>query len=203
MTPTTPDTLRRPSRLDLAHGRLLLVGSGAFAVHQLPQWCVLLRRWYGIQVRVCLTHSASRLVASDAIAAACGAPVEGPGWRTADGLVPHRQLAAWPDIVLVAPATAAFLAKLALGVGDSLALSVVLDTTAPIVVAPSLPDGTSRRAAVQRHLRTLDEDGYRLVPTTAGRSLADGSETVGALADLPTILRHVAVAAAQSGSEVR
>lgn len=203
MTPATTDALRRPARLDLPRSRVLMVGSGAFAVNQMPQWCVLLRRWYDVHVRVCLTHSAARLVATDAIAAACGAPVAGPEWGTSRGIVPHRELAAWPDLVVVAPATATFVAKLALGLGDSLALSAVLDTTAPVVVAPSIPDGTGRRPTIKQHVRTLREDGYSVVPTTSGRSLADGSETLGAMADFPTILRHMAAAAAEIDSEIQ
>ncbi len=102
MTPA-PETFSRPRDLPLARGRLLLIGTGAFGVTQLPQWIVALRRWYGVDVRTSVTHSAVRLVAPGALAVASGHAVAGPDWDTSTGRVPHRDLASWPDLVIVDP----------------------------------------------------------------------------------------------------
>lgn len=121
-----------------------------------------------------MTHSAVRLVAPGALAVASGHAVAGPDWDTSTGRVPHRDLASWPDLVIVAPATTAFIGKLAHGQPDSLALACAMDTSAPVVVAPSLPEGTSRFPPVVRNLRSLAADGIFVVPTIAGVSLDDG-----------------------------
>lgn len=191
----------RPAELPLPRGQAVLVGTGAWGVVQLPQWVVALRRWYDWRIRVCLTHTAASLVASDALAAASGNPVVGPGWPTAGGLVPHRELAAWADVVVVAPATAAFLGKLAHGIPDSLALAVTLDTLAPVVLAPSLPDGAVGNPAVVENLERLERFGFRLVPTVPGRALSDGGPTAGAMAALPAVLRVLHGALARSGPD--
>jgi phosphopantothenoylcysteine decarboxylase/phosphopantothenate--cysteine ligase len=171
---TGPETFSRPRDLPLARGRLLLIGTGAFGVTQLPQWIVALRRWYGVDVRTCVTHSAVRLVAPGALAVASGHAVAGPDWDTSTGRVPHRDLASWPDLVM--------------------------DTPAPVVVAPSLPEGTSRFPPVVRNLRSLAADGIVVVPTVAGVSLDDGGPTTGAMAGLVDILRHARQAVHAPGS---
>ncbi len=199
MTPA-PETFSRPRDLPLARGRLLLIGTGAFGVTQLPQWIVALRRWYGVDVRTCVTHSAVRLVAPGALAVASGHAVAGPDWDTSTGRVPHRDLASWPDLVIVAPATTAFIGKLAHGQPDSLALACAMDTSAPVVVAPSLPEGTSRFPPVVRNLRSLAADGIFVVPTIAGVSLDDGGPTTGAMAGLVDILRPARHAVHAPGS---
>lgn len=180
--------------IELPRGRLLLVGTGAFAVTALPSWIALMQTWYGWSIRVCLTHSAQRLVSREALAAVTQAPVEGPEWRTERGVTPHQELAEWPDVILVAPATTNFVAKCALGMPDSLALSTVLSTAAPVVLAPSLPEGALARPAVRRNLRTLDEDGFHVAPMQRVRSVHKGKLTNAAagMPDIFTTLRFVA-----------
>lgn len=185
----------RPARIDLPRNQVALIGAGAFAVTQLPQWVVVLRRWYGWDVRVCLTHSATALVAPAALAAASGHAVIGPDWHTGTAVVPHRELSEWADLVVVAPATTAFLGKLAAGIPDSLALSVVMDTRAPVVLAPSIPEGMVGNRAVRRNLACLEEYGCHVVPTVEGRSLSDGQRSTGAMADITAVLRTAARAA--------
>lgn len=67
--------------LSLPRGNVLLVGSGALPVALLPGWVLYLRSLYDWQVRTCLTFSATRLVAPDALAALSSRPVLGPDWR--------------------------------------------------------------------------------------------------------------------------
>lgn len=183
-----------PATLDLARGNLLLVGTGSFNVNLLPTWALMLRKWYGCHLRVCLTYSATALVARDAIAAATKEPVWGPDWPTASGCVPHQELAGWADLVIVAPATAAFVGKCANGISDSLALSVVMSVSAPVVLAPALAEEAISRPSVQRNLRLLDEDGYHVVPPQVGTSVHSGRLGIGAMADLGSILRTAAAA---------
>nr|BBK07992.1 protein LanD [Streptomyces sp. TP-A0584] len=175
--------------ISLPRGRVLLVGSGAFGVTGLPSWALLMRTWYGWSLRACLTHSAAALVSRDALAAATQAPVEGPEWGTSAGVVPHLELAEWPDLVIVAPATTAFVAKCALGMPDSLALSAVLATRAPVVIASSIPEGSLQRPSVRRNLAALEEDGFHVVPPQAGLSAHKGAEIAAGMPHLVTTLR--------------
>ncbi|MGH3858429.1 flavoprotein [Actinokineospora sp.] len=178
-----------PPDLPLARGQVLLVGTGSFSVNLLPSWALLLRRWYGASVRACLTWSATALVAPDALAAATRSPVWGPGFDTAVGTVPHQELAAWADLVLVAPATAAFVGKCANGISDSFALSVVTGSTAPVVIAPAVSEGAMAKASVKRNLALLAEDGYTVVGPVNGTSVHTDQVGPGAMADFGAILR--------------
>ncbi|MFG2818492.1 flavoprotein [Kitasatospora sp. NPDC048365] len=180
--------------LELPRGQVLLVGTGAFAVVNLPTWAMWLRGSCGWSVRACLTASAETLVSRRAVAVATGAPVSGPGWDTEQGTIAHQELAAWADLVLVLPATTNFVGKLANGIADDLALTTVLNTEAPVVVGPAIPATALRRPAVRRNLRTLAEDGYHLVPRSRGHSLHEGRTTDGWASDLPAALACAAKA---------
>jgi phosphopantothenoylcysteine decarboxylase/phosphopantothenate--cysteine ligase len=190
MPPTaTPIPSGVPAGLPLRRGNILLVGTGAISVSMLPSWAVALRSWYGCSIRVCLTHSAARLVQPDAVAVAAQSPVWGPDWNLTGGTIPHQELAAWADLVIVAPATANFVAKCAHGMADSLAVSTVMNASCPVVVAPSLAANALARPSVKRNLDLLAEEGYVVLPTEVGVSAHSASESAGAPADFPTILR--------------
>lgn len=187
---------------DLPRGQLLLVGTGSIGVTNLPAWALSLRVECGWSIRVCLTASADALVSRQALAAITQAPVSGPDWDTAQGQVPHQELAEWADLVLVLPATVNFIGKLAAGIADSLALTTVLNTAAPVVIAPSIPATALRRPAVRRNLRTLRDDGYTVAPRSPALSVHAGEASDGWTSDLPIAIRaaHARLtAAAQHG----
>ncbi|WP_433237900.1 flavoprotein [Streptosporangium sp. CA-135522] len=171
-------------RIELPRGRLLIVGTGAFEVIMLPHWVMLLQKWYGWSIRVCLTHAADELVSRQAIAAVTGTPVAGPKWPTELGGVPHQELAEWADLVFVFPATTNFVAKCALGIADSLALNTVINAEVPVVFAPAIPAAALRRPAVQRNLKTLEQEGYHVVPGQPGLEVHNRQEGVGLTSDI-------------------
>lgn len=183
--------------LDLPRGQILMVGTGAFDVVKLPTWVMWLRVTCGYSVRVCLTASADLLVSRRALAAAAQAPVSGPAWDTEQGRVPHQELAEWADLVLVLPATVNFIAKCAAGITDDLALTTVMNTEAPVVIGPSIPATALRRPTVRRNLRTLQEDGFYVVPPTAGTSVHEGRTTDGWGSELGSALECAAKARAE------
>lgn len=98
----------------------------------------------------------------------------------------HISLAAWADLVVVAPATANTLAKMRWGIADNLLTSVLLATRAPIVVAPAMNEGMYENAATQENLAGLAARGVRIVAPETG-ALACGVSGAGRLADLETI----------------
>ncbi|NJQ04485.1 flavoprotein [Streptomyces lonarensis] len=199
MTTPEPAGTGQP-RIDLARGRVLLAATGSITVVGLPEWISMLRARFGWTVRVCLTHSADQLVSRRALAAVSGSPVDGPSWETERGVVPHQELAAWPDLVIVAPASLNFLAKLAHGMADSLALTAVLSTRAPVVIAPSLPEAAAVRPSVQRNLALLAEDGHRVVPMEPAYSVHQQAMIATGMPRWPAILRHAAAAVADRGT---
>ncbi|MEV5988237.1 flavoprotein [Streptomyces sp. NPDC052051] len=183
---------RAPRHLPLARGQVVLIGTGAFSAAELPGWAALLRSWYGWSIRPCLTYSGQQLVSRGALAAGAGSAVWGPEWPTSDGVLPHQDLAAWADLMLVMPTTTNFLAKCAAGMPDSLALSTVMSATCPVVLVPSFPEAALRRPSLERNLKLAEEEGYYVVPTQHGVSVHTGRRGPGAMADLVAVLRFVA-----------
>lgn len=193
----TTDTDALRELLALPRGQILMVGTGAFDVVKMPTWVMWLRVTCGWSVRVCLTASAERLVSRQALAAAAQAPVSGPEWDTEQGRVPHQELAEWADLVLVLPATVNFIAKCAAGITDDLALTTVMNTEAPVVIGPSIPATALRRPTVRRNLRTLQEDGFFVVPPAPGTSVHEGRTTDGWGSELGSALECGAKALAE------
>jgi phosphopantothenoylcysteine decarboxylase/phosphopantothenate--cysteine ligase len=111
--------------------------------------------------------------------------------------IPHTHLAQAADLVLVAPATANFLAEYAAGIARDLLGATLLATTAPVVVCPAMHAGMWRHASVEENLATLVRRGVVVVPPESGR-LAGGDQGPGRLAD-PAVI--VAAAAAVLGAK--
>ena len=99
----------------------------------------------------------------------------------------HVSLAAAADLVVVAPATANILAKMAHGIADDLLSSTLLATKAPIVVAPAMNDGMWANAATQANIEMLTSRGVRVVQPGTG-DLACGTSGTGRMADPTEIL---------------
>lgn len=106
----------------------------------------------------------------------------------------HIELARWPDVVLLAPATANLIGELAGGLASDLLTTVVCATTAPVVVAPAMNTQMYLNPAVQRNLALLDEFGYIVVDPDAGE-LACKEIGPGRLPDASVLLDCVDFAA--------
>jgi len=99
----------------------------------------------------------------------------------------HISLAAAADLVVVAPATANILAKMAHGIADDLLSSTLLATKAPVVVAPAMNDGMWTNPATQANVSALVARGVRVVQPGTGE-LACGTSGTGRMAEPPEIL---------------
>lgn len=95
--------------------------------------------------------------------------------------VRHVELASRSDLILIAPASADFLSKMALGLADDLLSAICLSTTSPILVAPAMEENMYFHPAVRENLKTLLSRGVREIPPEAG-SLASGKDGTGRLA---------------------
>lgn len=174
-------------------GRLLFVVTGSIMAAFIPTWISLIRSDLRCSLQVVLTQSASSMVSAPALSALSGRPVAGPEWnRNQSSGAEHILLSQWADIVLVAPATMNFCAKLSVGICDDLASTTVHSAVAPTVVVPSLPTGCLDKPATRRALGALAEDGYMLVEGRRVVSITTGNIEEGGPGSIDDVLQILA-----------
>lgn len=161
----------------------------------------------GARVRTVMTANACRLVGPKSFEAVTGSAVHIDLWNTSDDPVRgktsngdeykigHITLADWADIVIVAPATANIIGKLAGGICDDLLTTTLCACWALIksgatLLAPAMNENMLANAAVQRNVKVVKEMGFRLIGPEAGR-LACGTEGVGRMSEPQDILEAV------------
>ena len=160
--------------------RVLLCVTGGVAAYKSAY---LARRLVeaGATVRVQMTESALEFVGAQTFAAITG---EHPftSLFAADLVSPHTELARWADLVIVAPATAATLGRVANGISDDLVSATIIATTAPVLLAPAMHTEMWEHPATERNLETLLGFGYHVIGPEAG-SLAGGDIGTGRVAE--------------------
>lgn len=102
----------------------------------------------------------------------------------------HVGLAQWADALLVAPATADFIGKVAHGIADDLLTCTVMATKAPVLIAPAMNQGMYRNTIVQENIGRLKKIGYHMIGPAKGR-LACGDTGEGRLAEIDAIVKQV------------
>jgi phosphopantothenoylcysteine decarboxylase / phosphopantothenate---cysteine ligase len=153
---------------NLAGKQVLLGVTGGIAAYKSPDLVRRLRE-QGAEVRVVLTPSAERFVTPLTFQAVSGHPVRGGLWdESAEAAMSHIELARWADLVLVAPATADFLGRLAAGLADDLLATVCLATEAPIAVAPAMNRLMWANPATQDNVRRLAARGVAVLGPGSG-----------------------------------
>ncbi len=170
--------------------RILLGVSGGIAAYKA---CELVRELgrEGHEVRVIATANALRFVSELSHQAVSGHPVRSGLFSAIDeSEISHIELADWPELLLVAPATAQTLARLAHGLADDLLSTVCLATRAPLVVAPAMNVNMFQHPATQANLDLLAKRGVEIVGPDAGL-LACGWEGEGRLANLAELVGAV------------
>jgi phosphopantothenoylcysteine decarboxylase/phosphopantothenate--cysteine ligase len=172
-------------------GRKILIGiTGGIAAYKVPQLLRALVR-QGADVRVVMTRSAHQFVAAPTLEVLSRHPVHTDLFsRSEEFPVLHVGLAAWPDLVLIVPATANVLGKLAAGIADDLLTALMLGTRATVMAAPSMEERMLLHPAVQRNIEYLGGLGYRWLEPEEGE-LASGGTGKGRLPDPEAIARQV------------
>ena len=156
------------SDMALAGTRVLLGVSGGIAAYKAAE---LVRRLgdAGAEVRVVLTENAARFVTALTFQALSGHPVRSGLWdESAEAAMGHIELARWADEVLIAPASADLLARLAHGIADELLSTLCLATAAPLSVAPAMNQQMWAHAATQANLATLRARNVRVFGPGSG-----------------------------------
>ncbi|MFJ2818464.1 flavoprotein [Streptomyces sp. NPDC087294] len=171
--------------------RLLVVGTGSVTAAHLPFWASWLAVGQpGTKVRYVLTGAATRFVTRDALVAIGGGDVLLDRWpEEPEKRARHVDLAQWPDAVVVLPATLNYLARLAIGLGDSPSLLALQCTRAAIALAPALPPGGAQSPAYAEHAAKLGaRPNVVVVPPHPGRSTTSGKREAWAPASFPDVL---------------
>ena len=169
---------------------VLVAVSGGIAAYKIPELVRALDR-AGHAVRCVLTEAATQFVSPLVLQTLTHEPVRtsllDPG---EEGQIGHIDLADWAEAVVVAPATANVLAKLAAGIADDLVTTVLLATRAPVLVAPAMNVNMWEHPATQANLATLRARGVRFVGPEAGE-LACGWEGTGRMSEPAAIAGEV------------
>lgn len=143
------------------------------------------------QVTCVLTKAAEKFVTPLAVRAFSGQPVYGDFFSHETPYdVLHTSLAEENDLVLVAPASADFVARLAAGMGDDLGSCIVLATRKPVVVAPAMNDLMYHHPLTQRNLQTLRSIGYHVLNPVEG-DLVCGKTAIGHIPEPSVIAQFV------------
>ena len=145
------------------HGKRVLLGvTGGIAAYKSPDLVRRLRE-QGAEVQVVLTAGAREFVTPMTFQAVSGREVRSDLWDPeAEKAMSHIELARWADFVVIAPATADFLARLATGQADDLLTTLCLATAAPIALAPAMNRVMWANAATQANVATLKSRGVHI-----------------------------------------
>ena len=171
-----------PFASDAEHRVLLIIGGGIAAYKSLD----LIRRLRerGLAVRCILTAAAQQFVTPLAAGALSGDRVFTDLFdATAEFDVGHIRLAREAELIVVAPATADLMAKMAGGHADDLASTVLVAANRPIVIAPAMNPQMWQRPATQRNLARLVEDGIAVIGPNAGEMAEAGEAGIGRMAE--------------------
>jgi len=174
--------------------KLLLGITGGIAAYKTPELVRALRQ-NGDEVQVVLTGAARDFVGVTALHALSERKVLGDGLDAA-GEMDHIRLAEWAELMLVAPATANTLSKLAAGFADNLLSSLALLFEKRLIVAPAMNTFMWQHPAIMRNCQQLRADGVRFIDVTRGQ-LACGTVGPGRMADVSDIVAYMQGLSAQ------
>ena len=169
----------------------ILIGiTGGIAAYKSASFARLLIK-SGYDVRVIMTASAQAFITPLTLQALTGNPVHIDLLdESAELGMGHIELAKWADLLIIAPATANTIAKLAMGIADDLLTTVCLATTAPILVAPAMNQQMWQHPSVKLNLQTLTDYDYEIIQPASGEQ-ACGDIGEGRLPEPEQLLEYV------------
>jgi len=176
---------------NLAHLNILLGVSAGVAAYKAVDLAAKLTA-AGVTVNTVMTQNACCLVGPKSFEAVTRSAVFTTLWQSSEQYkITHINLVDWADIIVVAPATADIIAKVANGICDDL-LSTALCVcwNKPVLLAPAMNDNMWTNPAVQRNVKTLKDMGFQLTGPEKGR-LACGTEGIGRMAEPADILERI------------
>lgn len=154
----------------------------------------------GHEVKVLPTQNALRFIGATTLEALSHNVVDSDLYTDVES-VKHIELAKWADTIVVAPATASFLARTAMGLADDLLGNVILATTSRVVIAPAMHTEMWQNEATVTNVSMLRDRGYEIVEPGIGR-LTGSDSGVGRLADTADIVRATSSVGSLTGRKV-
>ncbi|HEX8159966.1 MAG TPA: flavoprotein, partial [Solirubrobacteraceae bacterium] len=143
---------------------LLLAVTGSPAALSVPHYALVIRQTLARELRVMMTRTAARFVPPETMRLFAGVPIHTDLHKGDDEtLVPHVDLTADLDLLLVMPATANILGKSAHGICDELVSTAIVACEAPVAFIPSMNERMWRSAVVQRNVATLRDLGHHVI----------------------------------------
>lgn len=179
---------------------LLIIGGGIAAYKCLD----LIRRLgeRGIAVRCVMTKAAQEFITPLAVGAVSNERVATELFDLeGEREIGHIRLAREADVVVVAPATADLLARMAQGHANDLATAVLLATRAPVLAAPAMNPAMWSHRATQRNVRQLEADGVQFIGPNAGEMAEKGEAGVGRMAEVAELVERIEALLAVDGKE--
>lgn len=177
--------------------RILLAVTGSIACYKIVDLASKLTQ-AGALVDVIMTEAAQQFVTPLAFRSVTGRPVYTDLWSD-EGHVRHVNLGETADLLLIAPATAHTIGKLAHGLADNLLTVTALAARCPVMVAPAMDGGMYEHTAVQSNIDILRQRGVWLAGPTSGR-MASGLVGYGRMLEPAELLAEVRVVLGQTGS---
>jgi phosphopantothenoylcysteine decarboxylase / phosphopantothenate---cysteine ligase len=170
--------------------RILLIVSGGIAAYKSLELVRLLRR-QDIAVRAVMTASATEFVTPLSLGVMTEDHVYGDMFDLKEEReIGHIQLSRQADLIVVCPATANIIAKMAAGIADDLATTVLLATDKPVLVVPAMNVRMWNHPATQRNLAQVVADGVTVMPPADG-AMACGEHGPGRLPEPPEIVARI------------
>jgi phosphopantothenoylcysteine decarboxylase / phosphopantothenate---cysteine ligase len=170
--------------------RILLIVSGGIAAYKSLELVRLLRR-QGIAVRALLTESAKEFVTPLSLGVMTEDDVYGDMFSlTEERAIGHIKLSRDANLIVICPATANIMAKMAAGIADDLATTVLLATDKPVLAVPAMNVRMWNHVATQRNRAQLIADGIDIMPPDEG-AMACGEFGPGRLPEPPAIVARI------------
>lgn len=177
--------------LSLTNKRILLGITGGIAAYKCAELTRLLTK-AGAEVRIAMTRAATEFITPLTMQALSGNRVHLNLLDTeAEAAMGHIELARWADLVLIAPATADFIARMTHGQADDILTTLVLATSAPIAIAPAMNQAMWADPGTQANLKTLQQRNYHILGPAVGEQ-ACGDVGPGRMLEPEQLLQHCA-----------
>ncbi|HRK61920.1 MAG TPA: flavoprotein [Candidatus Omnitrophota bacterium] len=189
--------LKNPSQRakTLNKKKVVHILSGSIAAYKAPEISERLRQ-SGLDVTCVLTAAAKKFVTVDTLRALSGNSVYDDMWSISSPHdVLHTALADSADLILVAPASADFLARASIGMANDLAACILLASQAPVWWVPAMNDNMYKSPLTQANIEKLKKIGHHFINPIEG-NLACGRTAIGHIADTETVVKSVTQALA-------
>lgn len=173
------------------HKKILIGITGGIAAYKIPQLVRILKK-EGAEVQVVLSEAAKNFVTPQTLSVLSENPSLSDFFQSNQGeWNNHVHLGLWADVIVVAPAGANTLGKMAHGLCDNLLMSVILSARCPIFIAPAMDLDMWTHPSTQANIDTLVNRGVHMIDPEVG-SLASGLQGKGRMAEPETIANHLA-----------